>query len=491
MRHTSGLLAALLICVTANAAPPQRQPDYPGLAAEFLARHGKADAQPDTFELKGVLAEHYLHARMGLFDLYLPADGADKDRAEDYRDLCVALLGMQESWLDWLAPATGSPRADKKDIATLTKWVKSWRPGRLVGAAASGDREVLDALDAKDAVREAAERFGRNMGTGMALGLERTEEVREPVVLLHDRYAFVQFLCFGAWLHDHLRSVFWQPDIVNWTHFYVDDVKILALQFAAPGRAAGDLSSGVSMNSRTPTGMEQQVVQLAANSMIANYFGDAVPPSLAGAMAVNLVIDGYGECNTRVDGDLRARRTSAREMFVPGGQSEGGVLPPNLADSRWRDGHGADHFVRVLRHSMQAGKGGRKKGFPKGTSFFQLLDDSEIARTTIAAPFLGSAAAGREEPPAKFFGDHLEFLRSYRSCFLYWMQNHAVGSSKRSQRAFAQLLLELARTQKTDDLETVFQATYDGAPLSDVELDKDALEVRFLKWLTRQKVARR
>ena len=82
-----------------------------------------------------------------------------------------------------------------------------------------------------------------------------------------------------------------------------------------------------------PTGMQQQIAQLAGNAMIDNLFGDKIPPSLAGALSVNLVIDVYGECNTRVDGDLRARRMAAREFFVPGGASEGGVLPPNLADS--------------------------------------------------------------------------------------------------------------------------------------------------------------
>jgi hypothetical protein len=86
-----------------------------------------------------------------------------------------------------------------------------------------------------------------------------------------------------------------------------------------------------------------------------------------------------------------------------------------------------------------------------------------------------------------FFGDHLEFLRSYSACFVHWMQTDAEGSSKKSQRAFAQFLMELAAPPAGADVEAIIGAVYEGAPLSDAELTKDGLEGRFLAWLARQK----
>lgn len=453
--------------------------DHAGLAARFLERHDVADASPATLDLHSLLEERYLHLRVGLFDLYTPAD-AGVEGLEDYARVVSALFAAQERWLEWLEPVLEDAREVRADQRTLSRWVGSWKMAALAEAASRGGGDLLELLEAKDDVREAAQRYADYLVSGAALGLDHEGGHSEPIVLIPDRGRFTEFLCFGGWLYDHLRPVFWQAGVEDWTHFYIDEFKVLAMQFAAPGRQPGDYQTGWRMDSRTETGLEQQIVQLAANSMLANYFGERVPPSLAGALAVNLVVDLYGECDTRVDGDLRARRTEAREIFVPGGNPDGGILPPNLADSRWRDRHGADRFVGALKRAMEE----RRRSEPVT---FELLDDGERARRSVAAPFLGSSA-DRTPVGQEFFGDQLEFLRSYRTCFLYWLREEAGGSRGKSERAFASLLSELACNEDPEALEGVFERVY-GDPLSAPvqALGKDQLEGRFLGWLEKRR----
>ena len=273
------------------------------------------------------------------------------------------------------------------------------------------------------------------------------------------------------------RGIYWQPSIVNWTHFFIDEVKVLATQFAAPGRSPGDYASGISMDARTETGLEQQVSQLALNSMFSNYYGERLPPSLAGAMAVNLVVDVYGECNTRVDGDLRERRTAAREIFVPGGNPNGGILPPNLADSRWRDGHGSDYFQSPLKRALNSKR-------VQGTqASFQLMDDSERKRVEVLGPFLGTGGSSMSLPE-EFYGDQLEFFRSYRSCFLNWLRTEAVRRDP--DKKFAHWLRAMVINNDPERFESLFAEVYE-TPLSAAPPGVDSLEASFLNWLHRSK----
>ena len=86
-------------------------------------------------------------------------------------------------------------------------------------------------------------------------------------------------------------------------------------------------------------------------------------------------------------------------MFVPGGQSQGGVLPQNMADGRWRgEGQGEDRFVSVLRLAQQEGASEAKDR--DKTRHFELKDDAMIKQVVIDGPFLGEAAAEAEDPPA-------------------------------------------------------------------------------------------
>ena len=116
---------------------------------------------------------------------------------------------------------------------------------------------------------------------------------------------------------------------------------------------------------------------------------------------------------------------------------------------------------------------------------FELKDDREIRRTPVQAPFLGQHADATAIA-SEFYGDRLEFLRSYRTCFMYWLREEAAGSRSNCEDTFANLLLELAHNTDPERLEAIFGEVY-GDPLSApaAELGKKDLEGRFLSWLAK------
>lgn len=477
---------AVLAAPAFGLRPQSKDLPYSELGQELLKELGQGEVEPGSLDMPALLSASCVYVPLGLFDVYMLAtDAADGSNAEDLHSIATELLRLQERWLELCEDVAVDARKAQADLATVAKWVKSWRSGAVAQAAAGGGADLLEALGANEKTVEAAGRFAEYMGLGHSVALQRDEPVREPIILIPDRRRFVQFVCLGAWIRPDLEQAFWQPGIINWTNCYADQYKFMSLRFAAPGHGEGDFS-GMGMNEKTPNGMEQQIVQLSANSLIDNHLGKAVPPAFAGGLAVNLVIDLFGECNTRVDGDLSERRTEAVEIFIPGGNPSGGFLPVNSAESRWRTGQGADRFVGMLKTSQKnAGSDARKQS--EKLLYFQLMDDEQAKRIRLAAPFLGSAAIGTVAPSEEFHGDYTEFLRAYRAAFVYWLQTSAAGSSKKSALSFAVFLATVAKAKDASELETVLEEAYDGVPLSAAVPTKDVLEGRFLLWLSKQK----
>ena len=82
----------------------------------------------------------------------------------------------------------------------------------------------------------------------------------------------------------------------------------------------------------------------------------------------------------------------------------------------------------------------------------------------------------------QFFGDQLEFLRSYRSCFMHWLRIKGMRSASKSSDAFACLLRDMALNDNPEGIEQVFGELY-GMPLSGVDPKLDNLEAEFIEWL--------
>lgn len=488
--------ASLLLAVCATAAAgapvtaqtigsPQVEIDHEKLAAEFLRRSDFDPATASEISVEQLLEGSFFTVRIGVFDLGLSTYAAlSRTNGDNFALLAGALLEVQAQFLKWMGPKAPGVKDAEKDIKTLRSYFKKLRGNAINKLSPDKTGDVMALLGASKKALEAQQRFGEYMARGTALGLDREDEYIDTFLVAPGRRDFLELLStFGA-ISPANQGIYWTDDVSTWTNTYFNDISVVALEFASPGSTTGGAFAGVSMNSRTPTGMQQQISQLAGNAMIDNLFGDKIPPSLAGALSVNLVVEIYGECNTRVDGDLRARRTQAREIFVPGGLSEGGILPPDLADSRWRSEHGKDHFLVALQSAQAAGASEAKKKHEKNGTF-QLVDDREAKRMVVKAPFLGTPAADSPPVPDDFWGDSLEFYRSYRTGFIYWLRTKGQRSKKSSEAAFAAYLTQLAQAESGGgSLEATFEEQY-GKPLSAKEPSKQDLEGQFLDWLSK------
>lgn len=478
------LLTATSLATPANLPAPVQELDHAGMAQKLLERHQMEGAVASTFDFSRFLKGNFVRMRLGLFDLHMETSSLrDKEAAGEFKDVAQALLGLQEVWLDWTKDVSKDQTVARADLKELQSYVKRLRAAGIVSAAKSeGDGDLYERLGSSDSIADHAESFASFMAGGACLGLDRPVD-REPLVIVPERGRYLEFVSFAGWLRPELEGKFWDDGIINWTNCYIDEYRFLALRFPSMDGSSDGYMKGISMNSRTSNGLQQQIAQLAALSMLDNYYGSKIPPALAGGLSVMLTVDQFGECNTKVDGDLRERRTEAYEMFVPGGQSEGGILARNDADSRWRKKQGADFFKGVLRKAQKAGaKDARRIRGPKNRHF-ELENDTKNKRVVVSGPFLGVRAADISDLQEMYLGDRDEFLRSYRTGFLHWLRTASMGKAKESAPRFAEWLHTLADPLEGEDFEAMTQRVFGDVPLSDEESSKETLEGCFLAWI--------
>lgn len=241
---------------------------------------------------------------------------------------------------------------------------------------------------------------------------------------------------------------------------------------------------GIPMDSREESGLLQHALQRAAHEQAWHAFGRGLSPVFEAGLAQNAVIALLGQNNTRSGGSVRGSQTRAYEMFVPGGLSEGGVLPPQNADSAWREALGADWFVKALRAGQRRGaKEGQRRG--DRLAQFALTAPGASRAFVVHAPFLGSEAGSAAAPPDRYLPDYLEFFRAYKSAFVRWLETAAGGSARASRAKFSELLALTATPDGEDAFERAAEQVY-GLPLSAASREEPSLEWEFLAWLARR-----
>ena len=485
----SYILGGIALGAVSTTAAAGDDLQHEALAHKWLSEHGVEAPSPARVDLHELVREHFAHLRFGAYELYFP-DSAVRENAgaEDLRDVLEALLAAQSRWIEWL-PAERGTAADHKAFAKSDKalgtWLKRLKPRTLSGLDPLAGRDLVEVLDPKDGVKNALASIAELMGPGGAFGSQLDGAEPARLVLLPTRGEFVEFACGVGCVKTGARSAYWTADLFNWTSIDFGGTRALPLEFAAPD-AANDYTRGITMNSRNPEGLAQHVTQLAIRSLLETTFGERIEPMVAGGLANSLIVEEFGEIDTRTDGDLRSSSVNGRSMFIPasmGGQSQGGVLPPGNADSRWRKERGKGHFIAQLRAAQDAGAGQAKRN--EKTLHFQLQSDTGAFGHAVRAPFLGSEGNGAA-PPAAYRGDYIEFLRAYRCGFFYWLRTEAGGRGKASKERFGRLLEVLGDpTSGGGDFVDALSRVYD-VPLSSAQPGKDDLEGRFLRWLTKQ-----
>jgi hypothetical protein len=486
VRSVPTWLAALLTAgMGAGELRSQGKIPHERLAQEFVEAHGLAGTAPADAKGEELLRRGFARIDLGAFALYFPrAFLGEAPRVEALKRSARALIDLQVRWDELQQPEAGAEaKAAWKEAETLAKWIDGWKPKELAQAAAKEGTEVeLGAsLPAKEPQRAAWRSCDARWNAAAGKELPRVRLALSPT-----RGHFVAFAAWVGTTNEGYKASYWSDGVALWGEFQVEtegDLLVLPLESASPKKDA-PYDEGFDMNAKSPTGMLQHVVERASARLLERSFGRGLSPLLRIGLSQNLVIDLYGENNARSGGSGKSKSTEEYGSFIPGGNSAGGLLPTLSADSRFRENLGKDHFVRVLQHAQRRGAKEDRSGRPSAQAFvLHGTDDQD--HQVVHAPFLGKGAGEPQAIPARFNDDYLEFLRAYRSCFLYWLQHVAGGNKKYSPQRFAELLEGLASREPSTTFDAVAAKVY-GVPLRVEDPQGDALEFRFLAWLEKQ-----
>jgi len=484
MKLLASLLFSLILVTT---PPPPKDIDFERLGNGFALDHDLVGMSDWDVDFRTILRDGYAHVPLGLFEVYHPIpDLEDKQTAEAFKGLCLVLLDMQQLWLDMLEPESGRLKGAEGDLETVRKWVSKWSTSKLGKLDKEGEHDLLAALKASDRYVDAATRLRDSFLAGESLGMLREEAEPAALVLCPSRREFVRLVCYAGLIFEDERDNYWDEGLSTWIEGRIMNVRVLALEYLDTASSDGDPLAGAPMNVRREDEREQHVAQRAFLSLLQSYYGERMDPALAVGLAINVCIDLFGKDHARMEGDPRGNSTPPREVFVPGGNPNGGLLPPLNADSHWREFEGEFRYFTKLKQSQGAGNRPDQDRVEEYGSF-QIIDDAESNQRVIHAPFLGSPALDAPMPPAQFVGDYQEFFRAYRTVFSEYLRTGAGGSKKSSAKDFAKLMTLLATDEEERDLEELVPEVFDDMPLSSDEPGKGDLEGRFLRWLEKQK----
>ena len=449
--------------------------DHETLAKRFLESYSLESAFPEGLPLAELLEGRFVSARIGLFDLRMPVHSLEKKRmAGEYIDLSAALLMLQVAWLEWMGETVQGSEEILADCKLILKEFKRFKVDLLMQVGKSDERDFFTTVSANEATLAALERVAEAMTTGAPLSLGRENEPAR-IVLFPDRKQFVEFVAYIGWSDATKKPHYWVDGTDVWTECFIDDTRAACLEFPALER--GDYTQGTPMNEKNPKEMQQQLTQIAGVSLLETYYGSRLPSALIGGLANNLVIEVYGEVDTRLDGAAKGNETFAHSVFIPGGNSDGGFFPKKSAENRWRADAGRDHFMKALKNAQKQGKSSNKSSKHKYKSFL-LLSQNQGERHVVTAPFFGTPSVGRSDPPVGVRDDYLEFLRAYKSGFLHWLRTQEAGKKKSAPR-FAEFVGGLAQGEPREFEKALLD--FYGMPLSSTEVGKEDLEGRFLK----------
>ena len=489
---TTSFLTALASLALLPALPPAPgsgdELDHAALAAAYRERRSVEGIANEDLGLDAVIDHHYASSLLGAFEVHYPVDGLEDSKGIGlFQDAVGALIDVQEAWLETFAEPAASEAAED-DLKVLRKWLKGAKkfkpeddgPVNLVLAFGGGEAEL-----------EALLHLGEVMESAELLGFEPVGEIPPRIVLSPTRRDFVESVCFFGQLLESIKGLYWHQGVMTWTEFWWQNVQVVALIYPS-AVDSGDAYRGYDMNKRESTGVAEHVAQRGAIGLGWYWFGEGLTPVFELGVAQMLVVDIYEQNNVRSGGSVRGNVTSGMTAFIPGGNPNGGVLPAVSADSPWRDGKGKDYFTKVLHDSQKTG--GKHADEAKSSSekwkklaWFQLTADGGNGRTYVGAPFLGKHVEGKATPSEEYMSDYLEFYRSYKTNFLYWLREHEQGKGKQraSREAFRELMGKVAAARGAGDLEAFVEEVYD-MPLSLPDGEGDSLEWRYLAWLGKQ-----
>ena len=452
--------------------------DFPKLARGWLDAHALDGKLASDTSLTELLDANYANAELGAFTVRFPRSFlADKAHFDDFEDTCRALVEVQAAWLDWLDAKGDDATRARADAAAILKWLGSLKPS----AASAKAPDFFSGFAGWDAIKPSVEHLRDSFRSGAALGFKPFASTPQTLVISPTRQDFADLAAVMGHFDEGTRNVYWNQGLIGWTELAWNDLQVLSIQYPPVEPRGDDLSQGTGMNEREPTGLRQHVAQRGGIGLCWHSFGQVLDAAVEMGIAQALVIDIYRENNTRSGGGGRGSISAGTEAFIPGGNPNGGALPPTNADSSWRSNGGADYFHKVLRTAQTAGAK-TAKSKDERIAYFQIMSDKGSDRRAVRAPFFGLTSGGKEVPPSEFMSDYMEFFRAYKTAFVHWMREEAAG--KESHAKFAQLLKTVNEAGSAAGFDELTKEVY-GVALSAAGPEVDSLEWRFLAQLAK------
>lgn len=473
--------AALLALAGFAAGAVAQAPDYHDAAQKFVQANGLTGLPEGEAAIGEALSRGFATLPLGLFEVSAPWSAlVDGHRIDELRDVLLGLLDLElraRAWLD-VERGDAPPPAS---AATLRAWIKGWKGDALKKtiAARPTEQSLADFCGADAGEGAAISEFADACRSGAFFGA-KLDGSHTQLVLAPTRESFVGLVAFLGEAKADWKPLAWTASLPMQVEFHANQFLVVAL--VAP--AFDGNPAGLPLDGREKTGLFQHVTQYAADRMLRQLFGGKLDPGLHAGLAVDLVIDLYGENNARLFGNKEGNLIPARERFVPGGRSQGGKLSARSADSRWRSEKGRDWFAKQLKAGQtEGGKIALKLGetAPSPLAHFVLDCSTNPGAHDIAnAPLLGEFAT-KQAMPENFAGDYQEFLRAYRSLFVHWLATEAKPASG-AKRGAARLLR--ARLEQPDRPLDEIATEIFGVALTAPDPAGKALEWQFLAWLS-------
>ena len=120
-----------------------------------------------TFE--PVLERAFSQIRIGVFDVRLARTFLrDKSQAEQFREVCLALVDLQTKWIERFSEAGSNKKQVVSDLIKLRKWLARARLNKKAMREPSGD--LIEYLGGSQRERELAASISQAMISGNGLG---------------------------------------------------------------------------------------------------------------------------------------------------------------------------------------------------------------------------------------------------------------------------------------------------------------------------------
>jgi len=508
--HLSALtLSLLLAAAPLLPAVDEYDIDYPALLEQAQEHYELEDTNLAGYSIAQLLdSDHFIKFELGPWDIRLPVDEVlDKSGVTILEDAVMSTLDVASLWADWTVLDATALDEIQEDIGVLRKWVKSWSRSafkKSVGDEREGLFARMPSVD--EEVLAAGHRFLGHMG--LPANVDGTPAAQ--VVFCPTRKTFVELSTLAGALEPDRKELLWGDESVFQTAAWSTNVHFIALEYAIWPWDGAHPENGDSMNAFVKTGRDQHTVERIAASLSRGTFNSMASPLLEQALHINLVIEIIGEeapsfSTWSFEWSRAGGSTQPYSRFVPGGNSEGGVLPKRPASGGqavggfestqytvWREKNGKDFYKTALKKGQKKGQklAGKSKDIPDDVkrdkrAHFAIGILGKSDAVPMSAPFLGVEAEDKKVPEDKYIDEYEEFFRAYRTCFSHWLrtEGHPDGKDK-SPEAFAKLLERARNRDKTDTLSSMVLEVY-GLPLSGPNGKTDSLEWRFLQFISK------